>query len=268
MKYPSYWKLKPIRIKPIRIHFNLDTDRDRVKDYKDCRPFDTNLHKIKPSQAMQERIENLPIYVSRGLGHPMYPLLSKQAEKKAKEARIRALSAIKRYPSIVGEIERKQPPTVVFSESPCEGTHGSTEVESKRVILYGKSTENQSKEEYLENAVEFIKDNYPEEDWDYHFGRLEEVTKRTCFLEDSLAEQEKKTRYSTAKTTFHELEHVKQLSTLRGKRKVLEESTNIYPSYKRPTEQAADIFAEKKMKEREKKQKVPPVSYSKILQLE
>jgi len=36
-------KLKPIKIKPINFHLNLDTDRDKVLDWKDCQPF--NPHK-------------------------------------------------------------------------------------------------------------------------------------------------------------------------------------------------------------------------------
>ena len=34
MKLPNYWK-----VKPIRVHFGLDTDRDGVLDFKDCQPF-------------------------------------------------------------------------------------------------------------------------------------------------------------------------------------------------------------------------------------
>lgn len=37
MKNP--WKVKPIRIRPIRTHFNLDTDNDFVPDFRDCQPF-------------------------------------------------------------------------------------------------------------------------------------------------------------------------------------------------------------------------------------
>jgi len=32
-------KLKPMKFKPMNIHFNLDLDRDRVPDWKDCQPF-------------------------------------------------------------------------------------------------------------------------------------------------------------------------------------------------------------------------------------
>ena len=37
---PNYWKVRPIKIKPIKLHFNFDTDRDGVRDRFDCRPFD------------------------------------------------------------------------------------------------------------------------------------------------------------------------------------------------------------------------------------
>jgi len=31
---------KPIKIKPMKVHFNLDTDGDKLADWKDCKPFD------------------------------------------------------------------------------------------------------------------------------------------------------------------------------------------------------------------------------------
>jgi len=34
MKAPNYWK-----IKPIKVHFGLDSDRDKVPDWRDCQPF-------------------------------------------------------------------------------------------------------------------------------------------------------------------------------------------------------------------------------------
>jgi len=35
-----YWKsFKPAKIKPMKVHFSLDSDRDGVDDRKDCRPF-------------------------------------------------------------------------------------------------------------------------------------------------------------------------------------------------------------------------------------
>jgi len=35
----NYFKVKPIRFKPIKPHFNLDLDRDGVRDFRDCQPF-------------------------------------------------------------------------------------------------------------------------------------------------------------------------------------------------------------------------------------
>jgi len=37
MRPPNYWKIKPF--KPAKIHFNLDSDRDKVMDWRDCQPF-------------------------------------------------------------------------------------------------------------------------------------------------------------------------------------------------------------------------------------
>jgi hypothetical protein len=48
----NYWRIqpiKPIRIKPIRIHFRFDTDHDGVIDHKDCRPF---------NRYKQDEVEN------------------------------------------------------------------------------------------------------------------------------------------------------------------------------------------------------------------
>lgn len=37
----------------IEIHFNLDTDRDGVPDYKDCRPFDPKRHFIGGLEGLE-----------------------------------------------------------------------------------------------------------------------------------------------------------------------------------------------------------------------
>jgi len=38
MKKQRTIKIKPIKFKPIKIHFNLDLDRDNIVDFKDCQP--------------------------------------------------------------------------------------------------------------------------------------------------------------------------------------------------------------------------------------
>ena len=53
----NYWK-----VKPIRLHFNLDSDRDNVPDWKDCMPFNSRYHTI--SKTKREQLEKIPIYVS------------------------------------------------------------------------------------------------------------------------------------------------------------------------------------------------------------
>jgi len=44
------------RVRPIRVHFKLDTDRDGVPDHKDCQPFDSKRHQ---AMTQQQAIQNL-----------------------------------------------------------------------------------------------------------------------------------------------------------------------------------------------------------------
>lgn len=91
------------KFKPIKIHFRLDSDRDNVLDFKDCRPFNPRFQHI--SDTTKERIKHQPIYVSDRPDEEWH-VLSKEARYKAPRARQEMLSAIKKYPSILGDFER------------------------------------------------------------------------------------------------------------------------------------------------------------------
>jgi len=45
--------MRPIKIKPIKIHFNFDLDNDKVKDHKDCRPFNKKFQHWDEKKAKQ-----------------------------------------------------------------------------------------------------------------------------------------------------------------------------------------------------------------------
>ena len=72
----NYWN-----VKPIKIHLNLDSDRDGVKDWKDCRPFDAKL-------------QHEPVYGNKKYyspyGQPNYEYHPERYEKKMEEEKARA----------------------------------------------------------------------------------------------------------------------------------------------------------------------------------
>ena len=136
---------KPPKIKTIPIRFNLDTDRDGVFDWKDCRPFNQKRQHI--SKTMKKRIKKLPIVASptsiSGEQYKMWKrmehkidrdapdlmeevaprmrsgrlphIMSKEIKQENQVARQLFLSTIRKYPGIVGEIEKVQPKKVVVT---------------------------------------------------------------------------------------------------------------------------------------------------------
>jgi len=136
IKIPDYWKPKKIR-------FNLDTDGDGVIDSKDCKPLDRRYQHI--SKTMKKRIEKLPIYsspnsifveqrkiwenmkdkidkenpdvqeevVSHYYTRDLPHILSKESEGSV--AKEMFLSAVSKYPGIVGDIEKAKPRKVIIT---------------------------------------------------------------------------------------------------------------------------------------------------------
>jgi len=98
----NYWK-----VKPIKIHFGFDTDKDRVKDRFDCRPFNPKKQHI--SSTTKERLKSLDIEVigERGEGKgKRFHVMSKEAKMFAPMARAQIFSVINKHPNVLGELER------------------------------------------------------------------------------------------------------------------------------------------------------------------
>jgi hypothetical protein len=85
--------------------YHLDTDRDGVEDFRDCRPFNYFLQHVKPNKLMEKEIKKLHIKVAENEGYS-YPLFSKEAERYAPRASREILSAIKKSPSLISEIRK------------------------------------------------------------------------------------------------------------------------------------------------------------------
>lgn len=132
MKKINIIKPKPLKIKPIRFNFNVDTDRDGVVDHKDCMPFNPKFQHI--SKTTKRRLSEIPIYVTdepikekkEGVLFPAHHhVMSKEAKRYAPVARQEMLSTIKKYPGIIGEMERQPPKRAVYTSVPPEDTEPS-----------------------------------------------------------------------------------------------------------------------------------------------
>jgi len=194
--------VKTIKIKPIKMHFNLDTDKDKVPDWKDCRPFNPFKQHVRPSKTTKKRLEKLPIYfVSHeatpyqlALGRKFYTTQDKKVPKSVQQTRQRFYSAIKKRPDALGEIERAKPHSIVFTKRGVE-RHSKTGKKSSE-LGYAKTLIDFDTDEEKEVAVVRASTG----------GRGQKYTQSD--IED------------VAGTIHHELEHVKQKRRWKDKPKL------------------------------------------------
>jgi len=218
---PKYKTFKPPKIKTIPIRFNFDTDRDGVKDYKDCRPFNTHKQHARPSQTTRKRLEKLPIYFVSNEATPYdvavskkkYTVRDKKVPKTIHQTRQRFYSVIKKRPDVLGEMERTTPDAIVFTKrgGQEEGYFLSTDDEELVVSRLSSRTGHPYREEEAQES---------------------------------------------AGTIHHELEHVKQSRRWKGKPKLKKKMTKGSYS-KRREEVLAREAEEKAAKARYEYQSIP-----------
>ena len=181
--------------------FNLkDSDRDGVANIFDCQPHNKYKQDVKPNVLMMQRLEKLPIFVttkpvkydSDRIPRKIYHITSKEAPKSAKR---RFHSIIKKYPEVVGDIERKKPRAVLVSTGSDTGggEYG-----------WAMSTSEGQADKGLQSGQGAV------------IVRAENIAQ---------AKKKKFSRYDireTAGTMVHELEHVRQKKAWEGKTKLTE----------------------------------------------
>lgn len=132
-----------------------DSDNDGVYDVFDCDPHNPRRHGIQPSQTMKKRLSELPIFFistkrqgeTGGRPSVLYTLekervttkegeaqieVVKRVPKKVYEAQRRFLSAVKKRPEIVREIERARPSKVIVTTIHTKEESGHATPEEER----------------------------------------------------------------------------------------------------------------------------------------
>ena len=258
-------KMKQTPIIPIKwIHDQHDTDQDGVPNYRDCDPWNPRYHGIRPNLAMRKRIEKLPIYVtdesfrtetSKRFEMPskdwkgIYPMMSKKAKKYAPHARKQLLSTIKKYPSVVGEVERRQPKILLYSSQTIpEEEEEATGLEMEEKVLVKPTQIIYRSKKSMKREIET---KAPKRE--IQRARREYLEESPYMYEETIGEIGRKQRRHIAGTIFHELMHVKQ-EKLMGE-KGMKRQREKYEYTKRPIEMEAEMYARKKLKEIERKTK-------------
>lgn len=269
--------IKIIPMKPINIlSKHSDLDRDGVPDRKDCMPINPWKQHIRPSKTMQKRLENIPLFVTDkplvpGKKVESYHIL--EAKKRAPKAQREMYSVIKEYPSVVSEIEREKPSSVLYASSPH-----LTEVkmDKKTFISLGQTIPRKFSRK-ANIIVTPMKPSYTKKEVkEYGIENLD-LDKDT-----SLSERELTRRAITAQSLFHELRHqhqFREVSPRKIRKKRMQYAKKILhkkdffdkfsEKYKDvPFEKEAHEYAEKKMKEYDDDEPPTGEEISKVLKLD
>jgi len=245
-----------------------DIDRDGVKNIFDCRPLDFRRQDIMPNKAQRERMWLLPIFVAdetpgrknrfiSDFESPetikRYHVLSKQARKHAPESRRYALSVMKRYPNIIGVMEKEKPPLLLFSTTRlASDAAGFVKPHTRSTVIHHPLKYTATSEE----AVDYMKQKL------HLYHQPERQTKAQKFFVDSFADEpteivDRKKRKRMAWTTFHELQHIRQLNEAKSTNEYLvnymksEKIAEKIPGTMNIYETQADLAAMEHIRERE-----------------
>jgi len=243
----------------------IDTDRDGVSNYNDCRPLDPTRQHIKPNITTLNRLKKIPLYVTDenpNKSYKAYHISSKLAKTKAPKAVKEVYAIFKRYPNILGKIERIAPERVnYFSYGEGKEGIGFTYLYKHKSEIYKPEPRSS-----FETVIEKVKrkrifKRYPER-LELKLQELKEYPKKR----ESINIRTKKQRRVTAGTFGHELTHIKQ-----QKRYGFYGAKQLYEEYEynvNPLELEAEEAERKLLRDIEKKNKhLTPKAYKKILRL-
>jgi len=235
MKHP----IIPIRL----VQEYHDTDLDGVPNYRDCNPWNPREHRgVRPSKTMKKRLEQLPVWVSDNPPDFYKPELTK-TKKKAPKAQKEFFSAIKKYPNIIGVIERTQPTQYMYTSK----THkDESSMQGRKSVIIRTTAKQKSKKQYKKQILKGVPRKYKKE--------ALKIVEEIPYTFEDIGTIGRKQRRAIAKSSFHELRHVqqeKEKGTKEVERKGKKSHRSARAYWKSPIEIDARWFAKMELQKRE-----------------